>query len=236
MIEGLYKAASGLEAYTRNQEIIASNLANANTIGFKRNILDFKTVLDKENAVEGSENIKTEVGIDFSKGNLEFTGSNFNMAIEGKGFFTIETEQGLRFTRDGRFQLSENGEMVTTTGGRLLGTGGPIILPGNSSEVKVDSTGSISVDNAVVGDLMISNFKLLSLLVPTGNSLFMAPPAAGQEEDVESRIVQGYLEKSNVDVVMEMVRMIENMRGHEVSSRIIKVFGDTIERFIRSQA
>jgi len=238
MLDGVYSAASGLDGYTKNQEIIASNIANVNTTGYKKSFIDFKTVLENVNngnADEKIESIQTEVGIDFTNGSLEHTGNSLDIAIIGEGFFTIETEDGQRYTRNGQFQISGNGEIVTQDGGRLLGAGGPVLLPHDVVDIKVDSAGTLKADDSVMDDLLITTFERMDLLVPTGNSLFAAPLEAGIEQDYGSRVRQGYLEKSNVDVVMEMVQMIHNMRSYEAGNRIIKVLGDTLEKLIRSQ-
>lgn len=232
MIDGLYKAAAGLEAYAKNQEVIASNLANASTIGFKKGVVDFKTVLD---GVNNAEKFEAGVSVDFTKGSLQHTGNSLDMAIEGKGFFTIETEQGLRFTRNGRFLLSAEGELITSGGGKLMGTGGPIVLSKRGSDIEIDADGNIKINNKAAGELMISSFEDLSKLIPTGNSLYMASEDAEQALDVNSKVRQGYLEKSNVNIVSEMVNMIENMRSHEASTKLIKVIGSAIEKLIRKQ-
>ncbi len=238
MLDGVYSAAGSLDGYTKNQEIIASNLANVNTVGYKKSFVDFKTVLkslNNDNPGEKVESIQTEVGIDFTKGTLEHTGNSLDMAIVGDGFFTIETEDGQRYTRNGQFQISGNGEIVTQDGGRLLGSVGPVLIPKNAVDIKIDTSGKLKAGNSVIGDLLITTFKRRDQLVPTGNSLFAWPFKKGIEQDFGSEVRQGYLEKSNVNVVMEMVHMIHNMRSYEAGNNTMKVLGDTIERLIRSQ-
>ncbi len=257
MLDGIYAAAAGLEAYTKRQEVIATNLANANTNGFKRNITDFETILERIAGYEESESLRANVDIDFSEGNLEYTGNSLDMAIDGKGFFTIETGEGLRYTRNGQFQLSNSGEIVTSSGGRVLGTGGtllipkvalpnlhpviaygtegPLQIPKGGNEIRIDSKGTVTVDNNVIGDLLITNFEQQSLLIPTGKSLFKAPITAIQDTNyADFKVTQGYVEKANVNVVMEMVTMIENMRNYEASANVMKNFSDTMESLISS--
>ena len=236
MFGGIYRAASGLEAYTKNQEIIASNLANANTVGFKKNIIDFQAVLEEINGVKESKSISGDVSIDFSNGNLDHTGGSLDVAIVGEGFLAVETEDGTRYTRNGRFQLTGEGEIITMSGGRVLGTGGPLLIPPNAVEIKIDSTGVVAADGTVIDNLLITKFERRDLLVPTGDSLYIAPLNAEQSEALDSNIRQGYLERSNVDVLTEMVNMIQNMRSYEASNRIVKVFGDTLKQLIQSQA
>lgn len=235
MLDGIYATAEGLDAYTKRQEIIAINLANTNTTGFKRNITDFERILEKIGGIEETESLRTNIDIDFSGGNLEYTGNSLDIAIDGKGFFTVETGEGLRYTRNGQFQLSSSGEVVTTSGARLVGTNGPLQIPKGSSEIKIDTKGSVKVDNRVIGDLLITNFEQQSLLIPRDKSLFEAPITLIQDTNyTDFKIAQGYLERANVNVVMEMVNMIENMRNYEASANVMKNFSDTIQGLISS--
>ncbi len=235
MLDGIYATAAGLEAYTKRQEVIATNLANINTNGFKRNITDFETILERIAGYEDTESLRANVDIDFSEGNLEYTGSSLDIAIDGEGFFTIEAGEGLRYTRNGQFQLSSSGEIVTSSGDRLLGSGGPLRIPRGSSEIRIDTGGTVNVDNRVIGDLLITNFEQPSLLIPKDKSLFEAPITVIPDTNyTDFKIAQGYLERANVNVVMEMVTMIENMRNFEASSNVMKNFSDTMESLISS--
>lgn len=235
MIDGIELAASGLDAYANVQETIARNLANANTTGFKKNTISFETILTDVNGVETSS-LQTNYGVDQSNGNLTYTGNNLDIAIDGDGFFTLETDKGMRYTRNGQFQLSSNGEIITDTGSKLLGQSGPIIIPKGGREIVIDNKGVVSVDGKNAGELIITNFTDLTKLVPTGDSMFTAPlEAINENGDVKFRVAQGYLERSNVNVVMEMVDMITNMRSYEASNNVIKTFSDLMERLISNQ-
>jgi flagellar basal-body rod protein FlgF len=236
MIDGIYLAASGLDAYTKKQEVIASNLANTNTAGFKKFMADFSI---KTEQVDGGarEAVHADVSLDFAKGDLTYTGNSLDISIDGDGFFTIETEQGLRYTRNGQFQLSSNGEIITSNGGKVLGKNGPLIIPKGKSSITIDGIGKIKVDKKEIGELLINNFTEKSSLIPTGSSLYQASDTASLDTDNQNfKIEQGYLEKSNVNVVMEMVDMIENMRSYQLSNYIIKNFSDTLQNLISSQS
>ncbi|MFQ5963002.1 MAG: flagellar basal-body rod protein FlgF [Candidatus Scalinduaceae bacterium] len=235
MIDSIYDVASGLDAFIKNQEVIARNIANANTVGFKKSVVDFSIILEEVNGVE-KENIQAEIGINFSEGNLEYTGNSLDIAIDGEGFFTIETEQGLRYTRNGQFKLSDSGEIVTLSGGKLLGTGGTIFVPKSGGEITIDSKGIVKAGNTVIGELLITNFNQLSVLTPTGEGLFEVPLAAMQDlAEANFKIAQGYLERSNVNVALEMIDMIANMRSYEASSQIIKSLSESTEQLISNQ-
>ncbi len=110
-----------------------------------------------------------------------------------------------------------------------------MLIPRGSSEIRIDSKGTINVDNRVIGDLLITNFEQQSLLIPKDKSLFEAPITAIPDTNyADFKIAQGYLERANVNVVMEMVTMIENMRNFEASANVLKNFNDTIENLISS--
>jgi len=236
MIDGIELAALGLDAYANVQEVIAKNLANANTVGYKKDIISFKQVLTQTNDVETS-NVQTNLGIDHSKGNLTYTGNALDIAVDGEGFFTLETDNGIKYTRNGQFQLSNTGEIVRATGEKLLGQSGPIQIPPGGREILVDSEGNIKVDGNNIGTLMITNFTDLTSLVSTGDSSYIAPiEAVNENNDINIKVAQGYLESSNVDIVIEMVDMIANMRSYEASNNVIKSFSDLMERLISSQS
>ncbi|MCP4255190.1 MAG: flagellar hook-basal body protein [Candidatus Scalindua sp.] len=232
MIDGIELASSGLDAYANVQETIARNLANANTVGFKKNMISFKTVLEGE-----SSTLQTDYGIDYSHGSLTYTGNTFNMAIDGDGFFAVETANGIRYTRNGQFKLGNTGEIITDTGSKVLGQAGPILIPKGGGEILVDKKGIIKVNDKEIGRLMITNFNDLSKLIPTGNSTFTAPDDSIDDTgEKKYNVAQGYLESSNVSVVTEMVDMITNMRTYEASNNVIKTFSDMMEKLISKQA
>ncbi|MCP4413139.1 MAG: flagellar hook basal-body protein [Gammaproteobacteria bacterium] len=232
MIDGIELASSGLDAYANVQETIARNLANANTVGFKKNMISFKNVLEGETSV-----LQTDYGIDYSHGSLTYTGNTFNMAIDGEGFFAVETANGIRYTRNGQFQLGNTGEIITDTGSKVLGQAGPIFIPKGGGEILVDKKGIIKVNDKEIGRLMITNFNDLSKLIPTGNSTFTAPDDSIDDTgEKKYNVAQGYLEGSNVSVVTEMVDMITNMRTYEASNNVIKTFSEMMEKLIANQA
>ncbi len=236
MIDGIELAALGLDAYANVQEVIAKNLANVNTVGYKKNIISFEQVLTQTDDIETSS-VQTSLGIDHSKGNLTFTGNPLDITVDGDGFFTLETDNGIRYTRNGQFQLSNTGEIVTATGAKLLGQSGPIQIPPGGIEILVDSKGNVKVDGNNIGTLMITNFTDLTSLVSIGDSSFTAPiESINENNDIDIKVAQGYLESSNVDIVIELVDMIANMRSYEASNNVIKSFSDLLERLISTQS
>ncbi len=236
MINGIELAASGLDAYGNVQEVIARNLANANTVGFKKNTISFKAVLSQTEGVDTSS-LQANYGVDHSNGSLIYTGNTLDIAVDGDGFFTLETDKGMRYTRNGQFQLSNNGEIITSTGSKLLGQSGPLIMPKGGVNIAIDKKGEVQVDGKSIGKLIITNFTDLNSLVATGDSAFKAPiEAISDDGEKKFKVAQGYLERSNVNVVMEMVDMITNMRSYEASNNVVKTFSDLMERLISNQS
>ena len=139
MISGLYSAASGLLAAEMNQDIVARNLAHVNVPGFRRALLPFETLETELAAISNGEDINALVGtyaqsiaIDFSPGTVESTGRSLDVAIMGDGFFVIEGENGPLYTRNGVFDINEQGELVNRSGMPVLGNGGPLVIPADT--------------------------------------------------------------------------------------------------------
>lgn len=222
-------------------DVISNNLANVNTAGFKKDeviMKDFATVLmtrvnDGVNAPVigsvGSGVMVDEVATIHSNGAMRNTANDFDMAIDGQGFFTVETPQGLRYTRNGTFAKSAQGELVTQTGYRVLGQNGPIRIQG--SKMVVNDNGRVFVDNVPVGTLQVVNFANTKQLVKEGDSLFIAP--AGQNgQAITGGVRQGFLEMSNVNVVGEMVNLISNYRTYEVNGKVIQAHDQLIGKAV----
>jgi flagellar basal-body rod protein FlgG len=231
MIRGLYTAASGMLAEAQRTDVISNNLANANTAGFKKDMTitkDFASMLisrvndGPESPTIGSMGVGVmvdEVATDYSTGTIRTTGNDFDLAIEGRGFFAVETPQGKRYTRNGSFAKSAKGELVTSDGYRVLGQNGPIIINGGKMEVSTD--GRVLVDNNEVGKLEITEFANEKALKKEGASLFLEP--TGQQGQVATGGVrQGALEMANVNVIGEMVNLISNYRAYEINGKVIQ--------------
>lgn len=231
MIRGLYTGASGMLAEAQRTDVISNNLANVNTAGFKKDITvtkDFASLLisrvndGAEAPVIGSLGVGVmvdEVATDYSTGTVKITGNDFDLAIEGKGFFAVQTPQGKRYTRNGTFAKSSKGELVTSDGYQVLGTNGPLIV--SDGKMTVGSDGRVMVDNNEVGTLQIVDFANEKQLVKEGASFFVA--ANGQQEQTAAGgIKQGALEMANVNVVGEMVNLISNYRAYEINGKVIQ--------------
>lgn len=231
MIRGIYTGASGMVAEATRTDIISNNLANANTAGFKKDVAitkDFASMLitrinDGPDApVIGSMGIGVSVDESatiHSTGIVRNTGNDFDMAIEGKGFFTVETPQGVRYTRNGTFAKNIQGELITQEGFRVLGQNGPIRIQGTKMMVSPD--GRVLVDNQPVGTLQVVEFTDEKQLTKEGASLFAAPAGENGRPGASS-VRQGFLEMSNVNVISEMVNLISNYRAYEINGKVVQ--------------
>ncbi|RKD21961.1 flagellar basal-body rod protein FlgG [Caminicella sporogenes DSM 14501] len=179
-----------------------------------------------------SSGVKLErIETNFIQGQLIRTGNPLDFAIKGEGFFKIETEDGIRYTRNGSFKLNKNKELVTSEGYRVLGEYGPIILDGE--KISLTPYGELMVDGEVVDKLSVVNIKNLRDLRKVGNALWkMEDNVEPVEEEFTGEIYQGKLEGSNVDPVKEMVEMMTLFRGYESNQRLIRAYDETIGKAV----
>lgn len=236
MIRGIYSAASALVAGLFRQELISHNLANIDTAGFK----ELTTGLDEFERLplarlsgdgtpgtlvgKSSLGVVTEGAItDFAAGAIRQTGQPFDLAIVGDGFFRIQTPDGERFTRDGRFTRDENGNLVTVDRHLLLGADGqPLVVPQGETAIQPD--GQISVDDQIAGQIDLVNFAdPATELERDGQNLFTATEAASPAASTTATVRQGFLETSNVDTIRAMSNMMAVSRAYEAAQRAIQL-------------
>jgi flagellar basal-body rod protein FlgG len=256
MIRALYTAASGMNAQQSNIDNVAHNLANVNTVGFKKSRLEFEDLVYQEIRVAGSSAsaateapIGLEIGLgtkavatarNFSAGNLRATGAPFDLAIEGQGFFKITLPDGTTgYTRAGAFHLDGQGLIVTSEGYALEPQ---ISIPANATSVSVSKDGIVSASVAgttetqQLGTIEIATFANPGGLRPLGGNLFAPTTASGEEAggtpgaDGRGTLTQGFLEDSNVSVVEEMVNMIIGQRAYEANSRVVKAADEMLSQ------
>lgn len=231
-------AAGGI-FYEKKLAVLANNLSNINTVGFKRDQA-FRLSGLKENP-EGSlipgksQNLFPIMPFgtrtDLSPGPLKHTGNALDLSLDGKGFFCIETPEGIQYTRKGNFTLNESGELVTQEGLLVLGEGGNIEIDGKS--VVVDAEGNVSADGNPVDTIKIVDFPQPYALEKAGNSLFaLADPDIAENEAEEVKVRQGFVEFSNVEAIRVMTEMIEVLRGYESYQKIIRSIHDVSSKAI----
>lgn len=241
MIRGIYSSASGMMAEMTRTDATANNLANANTTGYKKDVAvvkDFASIMitrinDGNNTDIGKLGLGAaidEIAVDHATGTMRTTGNDLDMAVEGKGYFTIETPNGVRYTKNGTFSRNTSGELVTNDGYRVLGqSGGSISV--NGAKVNVNSEGTVSVDGLQTGRLRIVDFADEKQLTKEGSSLFVASGNA-QQQAASGSVRQGTLEMSNVNVVTEMVNLITGYRAYEVNAKAVQAHDQLLDKAV----
>lgn len=241
MIKGIYHSGEGMLAKQRQLEVVANNLANASTIGFKEERVTFKNTLDQASFppykyTDGEKFVQAEQdgGVISRQGTLQQTDNPLHAAIVGEGYFAVMTENGLAYTRDGRFELNGEGELVSLTGYRVLTAGGTIQIPEGdlriSPEGELVLTGSGPSQERVLDRLMVVTFDNPGRLKRSRDGLLVTDQKPWEIEEPSLRI--GYLEESTVNVVSEMVEMIELNRHYEASAKAIRTQDQTLGKAV----
>jgi flagellar basal-body rod protein FlgF len=199
----------------------AENLANADTPGYRREALSVREAESGDPADRPPAVRSVHIRIDATPGPLRTTGNPLDLALDGAGFFCVETPEGVRYTRNGSFRIGGDGVLVTSGGHPVLGEAGPILLP--EGPVTIDSDGAVEAGGLPAGRLRIGDFAETDALRKAGNGLY-APvdPESAEIRPAEVRVVQGGLEGSNVSPVAELTRMIATQRLFESYQRVIQ--------------
>lgn len=213
---GMIRAAHALHYYERRQEVVAHNLANADTSGFKAERVFAQAVGDLLPA--------PNTATDRTAGTLQVTGNPLDLALGGEGFFVVDTPGGERLTRGGAFQLDAEGRIVDANGNALLGEGGAILASGG--EISVGKDGSVRVEGREVGRLRLETVPQGANLVHAGANLLLPDPAGGPLPDEQRLVKQGALETSNVNTVGSLVDMIEIQRAYTAVQRAVTTLDD----------
>lgn len=229
MDSGYYSACAGLAAQEQALELVAHNLANLSTSGYRGQQMTFRSLLAGNSIVTASPvnmavnnfGVLNGTRLDLTSGSLEPTGNPLDAAIAGPGFFAVQSGQGVLYTRAGSFHVAGTGQLVTADGDFVLGQLGAITLPNGS--VAISSDGTISVDGNVVDRLNLAEFPPGTNLTAVGASSYSAPPGAATPA-VESTVRQGMIEGSNVSAIDGVVQLITVQRNTELLSRAMSAF------------
>jgi len=208
------------------QEVIANNLANINTAGFKKDRIFQVELSNAENDLD--DNIR-ELTI-FQQGDLRNTGNPLDVAISGKGFFTIDKDGKQYFTRDGHFYIDSSGFLRLKESGLVLGENGPIQINQSKGKITIDKTGRVFIEGEEIDRLKITSFNEPYPLRKYGNTLFEAEPDAAPEPARDFTISQGYIEESNVNPMEEMVNMLTVFRYFEADQRVLKTHDELLDK------
>ncbi|MDA1024305.1 MAG: flagellar basal-body rod protein FlgF [Proteobacteria bacterium] len=205
---------------SRQLDIVANNIANMNTNGFKGEKMMFIEHLVKS---KGGNNLLSKplsfvrdiaTMTNFEEGAIEKTGNSLDVAIAGEGFFVVQTDEGERYTRNGRFKLDEAGQMVTQSGNPVLSSGGqPFFLSPEDTEISISKDGTVSTNNGDLGRIRLVTFDNLQLLKRSAKGLYASEAPAKDVTTVA--LAQGMLEGSNVQPIFEMAKMISIQRTYD---------------------
>ena len=277
MIRGIYTGATGMLAQQARLDTISNNLANVDKTGYKRDLTLFKAfpdmlirrVNDDGLGITPAGSYDTmpyvgklgtgvevnEVYTQFEQGSMQRTENPFDLALEGQGFFTVMTERGERFTRNGSFTINEEGVLVNHNGYAVMGENGPIRVQKNNfminerGEVLVNAAMSPEPEDVVgmtqnnweqpvvIDRLKLADFENIRELKKEGESLYRETEYSGPPLPPEQlKVEQGFLEKSNVNAVREMVEMIEVQRSYEANQKSITTADQTLGKLINEVA
>ena len=240
MIKGLYRSASGMLPHIDKQEAIAHNIANAGATGFKKNRVFAKELTEAEARIrprksDWEKTVASYVKVDYSPGVFDKTTNPLDLAIEGDGFFTLQTEDGSTvLTRSGSFIVDNAGFLAFPGGLRLIGDGGAIQV--GTGQLSVAQTGEVQVDGLSVGRVTPMTVADTDRLIRLGGSLFGVPEGEALLPPLSFTIQQGYIEASNVDVIQEMVDMIIAYRTYEANARALQTQDSSLDHLMNKVA
>jgi len=228
MYKGIYIATSGAILKQTQLEVISQNMANANTTGYKKDGISFQEYLFQPEAGRAPDGRAmsdlSSITTDLSNGTIIRTGNALDIAIEGDGLLALE---GDRYTRQGNLKKNNDGFLTTQSGVKVLGTGGPIQIPSDSTEISIDSDGKVSVMQpgstlpSEIDTMRVVEFGKDVNITKAGDGQLIA---SGPGTPSTAGVQQGYLEMSNVDTIKEMVHMIDTMREFESYQKVIQMF------------
>jgi flagellar basal-body rod protein FlgF len=241
MLKGIYSAAAGMESIMTMNDVMADNLANTSTPGFKKSGVQFQSFGETLIKSMGSGNTLGTIAqgsqvtgsvVNFTQGDMVQTGNPLDIALKGNGFFTLKMpDNSIAYTRAGNFTRDAKGYLTTESGARVQGNQGDIVIPASTQKIEIKSNGDVQLDGNSVGKLQISQFQNPQTLQKMGANTFTttdAPLAASTNVTV----TQGSLEHSNSNAVKEMVSSITGLRTYETLQKSIQMQDETLQKAI----
>jgi len=235
MDSGYYAACAGLAAQSQALELVAHNLANLGTSGYRGQQATFRSLLagsstttrNPLNAAVSNYGVLGGSRIDLSSASLTASGNPLDLGIAGSGFFAVQSGQNVFYTRNGSFHVTQTGQLVSAEGDAVLSDQGPVTLPGG--DVAVGPDGTVSVNGAVVSKLRIAEFAATTSLTAVGNTLYAAPDGSALPA-ANSSVRQGMLEGSNVSPTLSVVELISVQRNAEMLQRALTAFDSQLNQ------
>lgn len=235
MLKGYYELTSSMLTQSRNQNVISNNMTNVSTPGFKKDTLVLGSFQDElftrmANNDSNPLNRTTFTAItNYNQGAFDETGGTFDFAVNGKGFFQVQTPNGPVYTRNGSFTLDDQGYLSLQHVGRVMGENGPILI--DSDKIAVDATGNIYKEgNVNVGKLLITEFTDEAQLAKTGEGMFQNANAGNAVNVPNPSLEWKKLEGSNVDAMEEMVNMMSSQRALQSASQMVKMYDQLLSK------
>lgn len=236
MGSGYYAAYTALAARMDALDVVANNLANVSTTGYRgqNEFYDAVTAsaepqaLSPLNAAINDYGVLGGMSINFAQGNLQPTGNTLDLAIKGPGFFAVQTANGVRYTRDGAFHVSAAGQLVNEQNDPVLDPKNlPVQVP--LGKISITPDGTVSVDGAIAGQIQVVEFASDEQLQPEGNANFVAPAGAAKPAQ-NSTVASGMLESSNLNAIDETVSLLVLQRHADMAEKALSIFLDDFNR------
>jgi flagellar basal-body rod protein FlgG len=237
----LFQAAAALDANSRWQEVIADNLASSSVPGYKQQQLSQAAVQAGLMSATGARNLpqyfavaRTATSTNFTQGEMKYTGSGTDVAIEGNGFFEVQLPNGMTgLTRDGEFEINAAGQLVTKESYPVLGASGPIQLGrDHSGPLSISATGKVSQGSDLKGNLKVVAVDQPQKLTNLSGGYFLAQDPKIKTKPSTANLREGYLESSNTSTLSEMASMMTASRSFEANSKVIQLQDDRLNRTI----
>lgn len=230
-------ALSGADALRRKMEVVANNIANSTTSGFRREAVLFETDRMEPKRNQPLDFVSDRSTYrDLSQGSFIQTGNAFDVALSGPGFLSVKDPKGETvYTRAGALKLSPEGNIVDASGNSIMSDGGDVInIPDTVKNITIGSDGTVAGDNGVLGKLAINEFANPQMLTPRGDNYYTLPTGTAATPATETSVVQGSIEGSNVKPVIEMTEMMEISRRYQAVANIMEQEHDRIRSAIRT--
>ena len=251
MVRGLYTAWTGMQNEQKRLDVIANNIANASTTGYKQEGVTSQSFDDmlgikvrdfsvETNEVIGKMSLGVKIGevyTNHTQGSLRPTGNTFDLALDGAGFFTVKVTDTngvdhIRYTRAGNYTITKDGYVTDADGNRLQSEAGDLIVP-TDAEIVFDTDGAVYANGELIDQLTITDFEDYNYLKKYADTMYEPVDGATQKE-AAGAVRQGFLEQSNVNVVQEMTQMIAITRAYEANQKVIQTMDGTLDQAVNS--
>ena len=251
MVRGLYTAWSGLQNEQKRLDVIANNIANSATTGYKQEGVTSQSFDDmlaikvrdysaNKDEIIGKMTLGVKVGeiyTNHGQGSVRATGNTFDLALDGSGFFTMRVTDAsgndhIRYTRAGNFTITRDGYVTDADGNRVQSEAGDLIVP-TDAEIVFDTDGSVYADGELIDKLTITDFEDYNYLKKFADTMY-EPVDGATAFAAEGKLLQGFLEQSNVNVVKEMTQMIAITRAYEANQKVVQAMDSTMDQSVNS--